>query len=504
MEWSSPANEKLRGDSVRSYKTDYAPDDPGVWHQVTNFFPTPQGTYATAKQYSAGQSMTATGELAESGYYAYCFSTTTTYAAWLGTTSKIWRVVGALTDATGGVATGTSKGVMCQYGDLTILATGSGGSELAAATASGSFATFATGLKADFIVTQSNCLLAFSTAHASLTSTGGDAWAASDVGDYTNFTPGAAVEAANGRLLQTPGKVTGAIAFAGSVYAFKRNAIYRGTYVGGAVKWQWELVHVGVGMAIDEDWARRAIISCRDVIVFPAHYDSAGRFAIYAFDGVNVRRLNKDVSVLLSDTSRTALHYDARLNQLRISGNGSTGTSYCYSFDTDQWGTQSAVNGVSIIGDYADVSYMFKAINASFGYPAFWNLYGPIILTPGTNTVTIKSPTTAETGVPYTSTIAGSMVGTQNKKTTFKSVYPILRSRSTVGSGTPSVTAQINLYTEKHDTSASRNLSLTEDTTRDRFPALGTDTYGRPYLFWVNTAIEIDDLLMETIPAGTD
>jgi hypothetical protein len=139
--------------------------------------------------------------------------------------SHIWEWVSSLsiTDQTGGVTVG-SKPMMAQYGDVTICAMGAGASTVKST--GGAFSALAGAPKGEIICVHKNAVLIFNT------DTSADGWAASDVGDYTNWTTG---EAANGRLIDIAGAITAAIPFGDAVYVFKANAIYRMTYVGGTV-----------------------------------------------------------------------------------------------------------------------------------------------------------------------------------------------------------------------------------------------------------------------------
>jgi hypothetical protein len=82
----------------------------------------------------------------------------------------------------------------------------------------GNFSALAGAPQAEIVLPVANALLYLNT------NTSTDGWAASDVGDYTNYATG---EAASGRLIQTPGPITAGVSFGNYAIVFKGDAIYR-------------------------------------------------------------------------------------------------------------------------------------------------------------------------------------------------------------------------------------------------------------------------------------
>lgn len=194
----------------------------------------------------------------------------------VGTSTKLWVNSQALANAM--IFTDRSKASFAggctsatMFGNIMIVACGTGGDVLQSRDAAGSsaFADIAAAPKAKYVVTQSNAVLAFNT------DIGGNCFAASDVGDYTNWTTGEAV--ADTQIRHRPGDFTGAVAFRDYVLAFKEGSIYRVRYVGGAVKWAIELLVDGFGC---RDGA--AILSTGERVYFwdnsgPMVYDGSFR-----------------------------------------------------------------------------------------------------------------------------------------------------------------------------------------------------------------------------------
>lgn len=74
-----------------------------------------------------------------------------------------------------------------------------------------------------------------------------DGWWSSGLYDYTTWIPATDNIAANGRLLQSPGKILAGISWNDSVIVFKATSVYLGRFVDNDVKWQWEVLKRDVG-----------------------------------------------------------------------------------------------------------------------------------------------------------------------------------------------------------------------------------------------------------------
>lgn len=75
-----------------------------------------------------------------------------------------------------------------------------------------------------------------------------DRWWCSATLDETDWTPAVTTECATGRLVDTPGPITGLFAFGNGFVAFKQNSMYVGTYTGAPAVWNWQLLPGEVGV----------------------------------------------------------------------------------------------------------------------------------------------------------------------------------------------------------------------------------------------------------------
>lgn len=463
---------------MRSWKTRAAPDDPNVWSDVQGLWPTKQGTYRTADQYGTPSAKTATGDGGVS--YAFCAATVSGTRAYLVGTTKTWEVSTGLTltDRTGGVGLPIQ---MAQYGNITI---GVCGNATATVSSSGAgFSNLAGAPKGTCIVTQSNAVLIFNT------DTSDDGWAASDVGDYTNWTTG---EAASGRLLQTPGPILGAVAFQDYVLVWKPSAIYRGRYVGGLVKWVWEVVWRGHGMYYDANNPTRFInclAVCDNFVAFRGPRQSSTSDGVFSFDGVQARLLNPDADIDVGTSAGRAFYYDPNEKRLFIGGAGQT--PYVYSIETDQWGQGtggSTYPDIIVLGDRTAIDKHYGVHGTlPFGWQA------------GSGTSSLYSRVSAPSGYSDGALLVSattSYSGRSDQKTKFTRLTPQLRRRTTtsygVGNGT-SATLDLTHRNERHGGTSVSVTSIAESSLRARFDFTYSDNFASFTVNFNNLDVEIDD-----------
>jgi hypothetical protein len=236
-------------------------------------------SYETIQYLDTGTAATATGT--GDPIYAWCANTLSSRREYVLTSAFIWQyAAGAYTDRTGGVTIG-SYPFMAQYGDVSICAMGA--STATVKSTGGNFSALAGAPQAEIVLPVANALLYLNT------NTSADGWAASDVGDYTNYATG---EAAAGRLIQTPGPITAGVSFGNYAIVFKGDAIYRLTYVGGVIKWTSELLYRGIGcqsryQSLTSESKYNAC-SGAGQILFCGFYDSSiASSYFYLFDGTS-------------------------------------------------------------------------------------------------------------------------------------------------------------------------------------------------------------------------
>ena len=490
---------------MKKWRTLANPVDPEAWADVSNMWPTGLGSYEVADVYpSAATSITATGEdaIALSAWAFKGLSATRVY--YFG--EYLWELDSTLTTATdrtgalGANAIGSTGGHACQYGDITIVTRGTGGTLITSS--GGNFAALAGSPSARFVVVQSNAVVAFNT------SANSDAWVASDVGDYTNWSTG---EAASGRILENNGPITGACAFGNDILVFKSDAVFRMTYVGGVIKWQIQKAWQGNGMVMGGSGGGSPCCATSAGVVFLGNASySSGRQPIFIFDGASPpRQINRETDLPYSGSSYPV--YDSRLNMVSLCCQKSLSNNYgtyiyYYSIDDDAWGAGTEVgNGTTynpcfmIRGDDSAVSGLtggstparpLLSGSAVGGVDAF---YKRLATAPGS---------AASSAYIKTNKIPGGGDLFSQGQATFGPASPVLRRRSAYSSGSPALSLTVDTFHEAHDTSAAATASVTESTQRDRFDFTKSDSFCQVKLTATDTDIEIDDISVKVIPAG--
>ncbi len=458
---------------------------------MDGMWPTTFGSYATIDYLDSGTTATATGSTGP--IIAWCANTLSSRREYVFDGSKIFEYsAGAYTDRTGGVTVGSFPHPT-QYGDVSIVAMGT--ANPTCKSTGGNFSALAGSPNCEILLTVANAVLALNT------NTSADGWAASDVGDYTNWSTG---ESASGRLIQTPGPITAGVSFGNYAIVFKADAIYRISYVGGVVKWATELLYRGIGCQSRNGSSLQAkYMACAGggVVFFVGYYDSTlSSSYFYTFDGVSAPKRANPVTTAVEGY----VNYNPQTDTFAVfSGTAGGGTftviEYFYCRSQDAWGkrTEAAIafNRVPLLGDYSAIAE--KSGN--------FVLYG----TSAANTLKRYTPGTitggSRTGACYLQT---SMVGSLTEKWTFSGVIPRLR-RYATNAGTPSTTGSIPLYSEMYglESGAASTAASTSSGAQSLLPRrqdfMGSANFARPKITWVDTFIDVDDFIVLAKKAGT-
>jgi hypothetical protein len=130
-----------------------------------------------------------------------------------------------------------------QFGNVTIA---SQKADKIQASTAGFFADIATAPKAGSVETVGQFVFAFDTSETAYGDSP-DRWWCSAIGDHTDWTPAVATQCATGRLIAGDGKITCGKRFGDRIVAFKRNAMYLGSYTGAPFVWDWQQVQGSIG-----------------------------------------------------------------------------------------------------------------------------------------------------------------------------------------------------------------------------------------------------------------
>lgn len=167
-----------------------------------------------------------------------------------GTAATIQELSGgSLTDRSkgGGYALGTEdRWRFAQFGTFTLAAAKT---ETLQKSTAAAFADIATAPKAACIDTNQNFVMLGNYDDGSDTP---DGWFCCGLADETIWTPAIATQCANGRLRQTPGRITAMKAFGNGFVAYKLRSMFIGVYVGPPEIWSWQRVPGEIGAPSQE------------------------------------------------------------------------------------------------------------------------------------------------------------------------------------------------------------------------------------------------------------
>lgn len=261
------------------FAPDLDPTTPGILQSVTNALPTTRGMIGAptpvntiwildgASRGCATIETLSAGAKTYLGQGNYLFELNSSGLALVGT----------------GWSSGTGRIVFTSFGNAVLACNGSDGAAIAASNGGSFFAGVGGGAPAARIIESVGLfVLAFGTKYGSSVSP--DGWWACALGDYTSWTPSAATQAANGRLLDSAGEITAARRINDGIIAYKKRSMYYGQYVGGDVIWQWSQVATNVG-CVGQD----AVVNAGGVHYF------VGADDIYMFDGSYPRSIGSNI-----------------------------------------------------------------------------------------------------------------------------------------------------------------------------------------------------------------
>lgn len=468
------------------------PDDPNTWYDVNGVWPTNRSSYETADSLAGvAYTATGTGEVVMAWRGVTTSTSTVNPRYVVDNNGKIWRFDSTsagteLADKTGTASFGNSvRAQFAQYGSVTIGVLGStrsgsvtGGATIFTTAPNTNFAALATAPAGESIAVVSNAVLITNTSDK-------DGWAASDVGDYTNWSTG---EAASGRIYFPAGPIYSLVEFNGAAYAFKQNSIHRLRYVGGVVKWMVEKAWEGVGCG-DYNTACAGASG----ILFIGYADNVTgtpSVPIYWYDGVNPPiHVNPLTQILPTspNAGETRIVYQPLRDMFSIW----TANGVWYFSPKDMAFGKSSSPLVAVATTYRPYEGNVLAGDGVSVTTSCWTRSAA-------DTLKLYSSRT-KAGTWYVET---AKMGAAALKSRLNRATP--RLRRLVDSGTQSASLSISLFRELHDTSTSSTGSGTLSSDRHRFDFQVSDNFARLKVTYTDYDAEIDDLVIDGSGAGTN
>lgn len=221
------------------YMPDVDPTTPGVLTEVSNIIPNERGFVGAP----SGVAPSGVGVLA-----AECRGAVVTTRPSgarriiAGTQTKLYEYSGGswVDISAAGNYTGSTENrwSFAQFGDFTLA---SNDTEPINASSSSAFVAL-TAPKAKIVYVVRDQVMALNTDDASLGDSP-DRWWCSGIYDHTQWSVAVPTQCNTGRLVATPGEVIAGLPLGDYATAYKAGGVYRGTYVGSPVVWQWDVMH---------------------------------------------------------------------------------------------------------------------------------------------------------------------------------------------------------------------------------------------------------------------
>jgi hypothetical protein len=399
------------------------------------FVPTTRGIAAAA-------SLTATGQA------ALAATPTGAYATYLldgskrlfaSTATKIYEALaGAWTDRSRvGNYTGTQRQRFCVFGNIVLATNRSEG--IGQSLSGAAFTDISGAPKASILVAANGFVLAFDTTDATYGDRP-DGWWCSGLRDQSTWTPSAATQAENARLLDTPGKITAAAALGNDVYAYKATSLYRGRYMGPPLVWGWECVSTDVGTSGNES-----------VVTVDGRQYFVGPNDFYVLDGqsgpqplnapcrewffLNLHQTYRSNIVAAVDIPRSLIYW---YYPSTASTTGALDSVLIYNFRTNQFGKQALATTMPVLYTSGAITYdsvgtLFATYDdlPAIGYDSpFWTVDQTV---PG---VFVGTALYSVTGIPGTSWTQTGDFGDMTQYTFMSRATPRYRTTPATGTAT--------------------------------------------------------------------
>lgn len=460
--------------------------------------PTQNGTYRTPRTYSGtGGAITSTPGTALNAWVG--ITSAGTAVGYVGTTTKLYSLTGRTATGTdrskGGGYTNTAvHWCFEQFGNYTLATNGVDAIQVRDATGSSAFADLGGTPPgtAKFLVTQANAVLAFNL------DSGGNMWAASDIGDHANWTTGESV--ADTPISQRAGAITAAVAFGDEVIVFKASSIYRMRYVGSPVYWTVDLIADGIGAM----W-QGSVCNCGDALVFN------GLAGTYIFDGATFRKADSlgfrgplsSGAASTAPTFRAALWMPSEKNVWFWRAEASSGdpTIYVYSLISDSWGLTGAYRGGQSSVQIVAPKPFDGSVDARW---AFWGVPDENSIVAISHDGTIYS-SSLDWGTAGANALVAGLFGSPGDQDIYVSrITPLLcGSEGAAPTSATALTCEIRGYnSERQRGGTGLLLTITSATDQCRFDVGKEAKFIEAQIYSSTSKFEIEDVLVDSRPGG--
>lgn len=181
-----------------------------------------------------------------------------------------------------------------------------------------------------------------------------DGWWCSALRNDASWTPSIATQAANNRLLDTPGSIRAAKALGDIMVAYKERSMYMGFYDGPPVIWRWQLVPGEVG-AVSQEAVVNVLINGSPAQIF------AGFDGFYIFDGTRPVSIGDPLKNWYNETASAQYRYRIQAVHNRNKQtvrfylpdtSGNLSFSVDYNYRAGRWGYISDIDPIESALEY--------------------------------------------------------------------------------------------------------------------------------------------------------
>ena len=336
---------------IVGFAPDLDPTTPGILTDCDNVIPTTQGFASGNSRVTAG--FPALAAACTGAYVANLLNGTKRLFA--GTSTNIYEGSSLVwTDRSRvGNYTGSNRWRWTMFGDVTLATNRS--QPLQQALASASFADIAGAPSAAVMCNASGFVMLGDFNNGTDTP---DGWFCSGIYDQTIWTPSIATQCANGRLVDSPGRITAMQALGPDVVAYKNTSMYLGTYQGGNIIWSWQRIPGDIGVASQES-----------VVVVQTQHFFIGTNDFYVYDGTvprsigaplrewffaNMNRTYQANIIGVADPARDLVYW---YYPSTASTSGALDSFIVYNYRKDQWGKGAAAIEAAVQYSSGAVTY---------------------------------------------------------------------------------------------------------------------------------------------------
>lgn len=338
---------------LNGFAPDLDPETPGILTDCDAIIPTLQGLSAANSPASAG--LATLSATPTSAYGTELLDGTR--RLFVGTATKIFEASGTawIDRSRAGDYTGAERKRFTTFGNIVL--EGNKSEIIGAASPGAGFVDIAGSPAAKIIFSVSGFVMAFDT-NDGVFGDRPDGWWCSGLRDHTTWAPSAATQAANGRLIDSPGSIRAGAALGNDAVAYKPTSLYLGRYVGPPVIWAWQRIPGDIGCSGAESLvvvdSRHFFVGPNDFFVFDGTVPRPLEAPLREFFFADLNLPFRDKIYGTVDVPRGLIYW--HYPSIR-STSGALDSLVVYNYRTNQWGKQALSIDVPLVYFSAQVTY---------------------------------------------------------------------------------------------------------------------------------------------------